>query len=63
MCHIYRELEKEKMKEGRDKGNGTMALTLGVREKYLRFMMWYDVKIILFLKLVMSSMDTMYINL
>ena len=39
VCHIYREIEKEKMKEVRDKRNGTMALTLGVREKYLRFMM------------------------
>ena len=39
VCHIYRELKKEKMKEGRNKGNGTMALTLRVREKYLRFMM------------------------
>jgi hypothetical protein len=62
VCHIYRELKKEKMKESRD----LVVMALGTAHwgkssKYLRIMKRYDVKIILLIKLCMSYMDIMYI--
>ena len=62
MCVIYREIEKEKMKEGRD----LVVMALGTAHwgkslKYLRIMKWYDVKIILLIKLYVIYVYHVYI--